>query len=952
MNLFRSPVLAWVALGLSFLALAAPALAAAPNALTVVDFGPQTPGNALAVARVANNAGTGWTWQINGTVTWRHNNPGETLSLRRITLSYPGANPAIAPRDVHYNGSPAPSTAPVRPGVFDGHDRDLSSLPPTLRLTIMFAEYSDPAVLDFPLAYYDNTVPGGAFFFPARQSDLPDASWRYHYGSRHTMDKGGGDQRWGYDIAVVRWNGSAWRTVRSSAESTAQDDRVNADFLIWGAPLYAMGDGTVVACYDGEVDHEPQSDFNDENPTWEFLFGNHLEIDYGGDRVVIAHNQHGSIPDELCPGPEHEYHTDLNIPVRAGQFIGRVGNTGRSTNAHIHLHVYNEDADDTSGDTRAGRGVPANFRNLRSVADQNEVSALGASPAYGQHDGTVLHRHSLFQPNPCGYPEFTDEATERSFIRLSSECYRDVFNVATARNWMPNLVDGYEAAGNSRFNATFRPSTGASWAAVHDQTAAQMASTIVSNVDANRQLHWIDAYKAGSAVRYAAVFVRRAGPDQEVLFDRSQAQWNAEFTQMADAGYAPVNVAVVQHAGGELRYTSLWEQFPTAGWTLQLPRASEFSAVVASEEAAGRRPVYVNGFNAGSTPYVTGLFVAGIGGTTTRSIDVTDTNLTLALASNAIGNRPIRALTGYDTGTGSTRFTALWRSPINTTITSGPANGSSTASTSATFGFRADNPFAIGFECRKSSDTLVFWLACASPRTYTGLTLGAHTFAVRATDRDLLTDSTPASRSWTIVAAPPLNQAPITSGIPDQGHAEGAAVTLDVRTAFSDPDGDALVLSTDSALPDGLGFGAGVFSGTLSPSASGSYPITVTASDGKGGTVDASFTWTVTDANQAPTTSGIAPQSHPEGATVSLDVGAAFSDPDGDGLTFSTGSALPEGLDFNAGVFSGTLSFSSDGTYPITVSASDGKGGTVAAAFTWTVTTAVPGEDLFDDGFE
>ena len=852
--LFRCPTLARLFASCTcWLALVASAQAAAPNPLTVVDFGPQR-GNALAVARVANNAGTGWTWQLNGTLTWRHNNVGETLSLRRITISYPGANPAISSRDFPYNGSAAETSDNVRPGIFDGHDRDLTAVPPLIRLEIKFAEYTEPAVLQFPLTVYENTVPGGAFFFPTKQSDLPDSSWRYQYDTRHTMDQIGGDQRWGYDIWVARWNGSAWSQVKSSAESTPQDDRLNSDFLIWGTPLYAMGDGTVVACYDGEVDHDPQSEFDDDNPTWEIGVGNHLEIDYGGDRVVIAHNQHDSIPDDLCPGAKHTYHTGLNIPVRAGEYIGRVGNTGRSTHAHIHLHVYNEAADDTSGDARAGRGVPANFRNLRSAADQFNANYLGQNPNLGQHDGKVLHRNSLFQPNPCGYPEIAETATERSFTHLTSECYQDMYNVATAKGWVPNLLDGYEVSGIvsdvSRFNATFRPGTGASWAAYHDLTAQQMADAIVANVGAGRQVQVIDVYKSGSQVRYAAVFFDRPGPDQDVFFDRSQAQWEAEFAQMTDAGYVPVNVAVVQNSVGALRFTSVWEQFATASWALQIPPAEDFASVAADEEAAGRKPVYVNAFKVGSTAYVTGLFVAGMGGTTTKSLGADSTSLAFAIGSNLNNGRPIRAVAGYDIGVGSPRFAAVWRSPVNTTISSGPADGSSTTSRSATFAFGAHHPFSIEFRCRKSGG-LAFWQSCTSPRTYTDLALGEHGFAVRATDRDMLADPSAASRTWTVLGTLPVNQAPITTGIADQGHAEGAVVSLDVRSAFSDPDGDSLTLSTDSDLPDGLVFSAGVFSGTLSFVAAGSYPITVTASDGNGGAVEASFTWTVTDTQDA-----------------------------------------------------------------------------------------------------
>jgi hypothetical protein len=42
------------------------------------------------------------------------------------------------------------------------------------------------------------------------------------------------------------------------------------------------------------------------------------------------------------------------------------------------------------------------------------------------------------------------------------------------------------------------------------------------------------------------------------------------------------------------------------------------------------------------------------------------------------------------------------------------------------------------------------WLSCTSPKLYTGLTLGLHRFRVRAIDRALNFDPTPATDVWRI----------------------------------------------------------------------------------------------------------------------------------------------------------------------------------------------------------
>jgi hypothetical protein len=94
--------------------------------------------------------------------------------------------------------------------------------------------------------------------------------------------------------------------------------------------------------------------------------------------------------------------------------------------------------------------------------------------------------------------------------------------------------------------------------------------------------------------------------------------------------------------------------------------------------------------------------------------------------------------------------------PPGTTITSGPS-GTVTA-TSATFTFTSDQ-FGAGFECKLDSAA---FQACASPKSYTGLSDGAHSFQVRAKNFIGEVDESPARRDWTIGTGPP--DTTLTSG--------------------------------------------------------------------------------------------------------------------------------------------------------------------------------------------
>ncbi|MBU8897756.1 OmpA family protein [Corallococcus sp. M34] len=92
-----------------------------------------------------------------------------------------------------------------------------------------------------------------------------------------------------------------------------------------------------------------------------------------------------------------------------------------------------------------------------------------------------------------------------------------------------------------------------------------------------------------------------------------------------------------------------------------------------------------------------------------------------------------------------------------TLIVSGPA--SVTRNTSATFDF--DTVGGVSYECRLDGGG---WTSCTDPVTFTGLSEGNHSLAVRARNAAGIVDSTPATYAWTVDLTPP--DTAITSGPP------------------------------------------------------------------------------------------------------------------------------------------------------------------------------------------
>ena len=82
--------------------------------------------------------------------------------------------------------------------------------------------------------------------------------------------------------------------------------------------------------------------------------------------------------------------------------------------------------------------------------------------------------------------------------------------------------------------------------------------------------------------------------------------------------------------------------------------------------------------------------------------------------------------------------------PPNTTISVGPTG--TVSDNAATFAFTCSESNCT-FECKLDTGSFA---SCTSPKSYTSLTDGSHTFQVRAKDAANNTDQTPATRTWTV----------------------------------------------------------------------------------------------------------------------------------------------------------------------------------------------------------
>jgi hypothetical protein len=137
------------------------------------------------------------------------------------------------------------------------------------------------------------------------------------------------DQRFAIDVVQIE-NGSTFM-----ANGTQ-----NENYYCFGDTLFAPGNGQVVEMENSVDDNVPGETNTDQ------LFGNYVIVDHGNEEFsVLAHLMKNSIV------------VNLGDLVTQGQVIGLTGNSGNSTEPHLHYHIQNKPS------IGQGEGLPAQFRN-------------------------------------------------------------------------------------------------------------------------------------------------------------------------------------------------------------------------------------------------------------------------------------------------------------------------------------------------------------------------------------------------------------------------------------------------------------------------------------------------------------------------------------------------------------------------------------------------------------
>jgi hypothetical protein len=589
-------------------------------------------------------------WELNYYFDITNTNPSGSVAIVSVALTINGGTNTTPVNQVLAAGARTLISVPTTPG---------GALPaPTGAIGTVNVRDYDPAAKLLSLAVYSN-----AFNFPLNDSDLPKDTYWGNFERTDATSHHHGDlpQYYAYDILAYKFDSTSSQWLTRPPGSSKTD---NASYYAWNRPLRAIGNGTIIECRRSLADNAPgatDSAHRFGNAVW-------IKLD-SGEVVAYAHTKQFSIPTSLCP-TESVSLADAMTPVHAqpkrvyaGQVIGRIGNTGNTSEPHVHMQlVANQPFDEDDSYSLSGPAFPLNFDGYRTR------SRIGLTQGSGfdwvdvpRGQGAVLPDFGLLQPHVCGWNPPAPGQKSATLTGLSEQCFQVRFEDAVAAGYLPIAIDGYTIAGKAFFNVLLRPNRPAT-AAYAGMTTADFKSKRTSLRNQGYRLIHLDLYLRGpSSRRYTAVWVKDGGPKTVAYAAKSVAAHTKQFNSLTSKGYVPLAISAV-FRNGKTEVAAVYVKKNVGNFVaIGGVSLSKLQAEFDKQTKAGLRPTYVDAYRKGGKPYFSLIFTQKASKNYLMRHGLTQKKLVALDKVRRIVGQLAVAMTGYQVGTGSARFAAIWR---------------------------------------------------------------------------------------------------------------------------------------------------------------------------------------------------------------------------------------------------------------------------------------------------
>jgi hypothetical protein len=170
--------------------------------------------------------------------------------------------------------------------------------------------------------------------------------------------------RYAYDFVRIGDEGKSYRN----------DGLENSDYYSYGQPVLAAAAGRVITAV-GDVDENMPSYSPRRNPEH---YVNPVKIPMLGNHVILRHTENAyTIYAHLQPSLK----VSVNQQVDAGQILGTIGNSGESTEPHLHFHLAD------GAHLESANGIPVLFKGWKE-----DAFGIMAAPV---ESGVILSREII-----------------------------------------------------------------------------------------------------------------------------------------------------------------------------------------------------------------------------------------------------------------------------------------------------------------------------------------------------------------------------------------------------------------------------------------------------------------------------------------------------------------------------------------------------------------------------
>lgn len=280
------------------------------------------------------------------------NTASATVRIRKIQLTATGASSPTAEFDTDFSIAASGTAGWTQPA-----DCVMTAVP--TGMTIRFENNSGESTsIPVALAPHVNPPSAGCYHFWASPHDLRHDEFWYVHGTSHGQENK--SQLFGYDVGVAAVAAQSDPPYNHLLPGT--DGSFNEHFRVWGKSIRAMAAGKVV---DFRNDYPTNALPGAIDPLAEAYWkggtvvdgnGNFFTIESGGETLLYAHMQPGSLSPKLLAA---------GAVVQAGEFLGLAGNSGASGAPHVHIHAVQTGSGSHSW---TGHPRPTLFNDVWAVA--------------------------------------------------------------------------------------------------------------------------------------------------------------------------------------------------------------------------------------------------------------------------------------------------------------------------------------------------------------------------------------------------------------------------------------------------------------------------------------------------------------------------------------------------------------------------------------------------------